>query len=147
WNSAVVLSRWIVLHTSSFSGRDVIELGCGTGLAGITCALTGARSVVLSDHHDLVLKYAQENIALNRCETVASVLKLDWNTVVKEEGGSGEIGKYDVVVGSDICYDPDHPALLGPCIRKLLRSGVESYCYLAVMRDRPEIRLFEDEMV
>lgn len=66
------------------------------------------------------------------------------------------IAKYDVVIGTDICYNPEHPALLAPVIRRLLshsnRDGsapVEPRrpTFLAsVMRLRPEIPAFEQEM-
>lgn len=34
WASSIVASRWAASHSAEFSGRDVLELGSGCGLAG-----------------------------------------------------------------------------------------------------------------
>lgn len=34
WASSIVASRWAAAHAAEFSGRDVLELGSGCGLAG-----------------------------------------------------------------------------------------------------------------
>lgn len=48
----------------------------------------------------------------------------------------------------DICYNPEHPTLLPPVIRSLLRlgGGAPRLFLAAVMRNRPEIPSFEREM-
>jgi hypothetical protein len=51
WPSAEVLARHLAATASTTcKGRTVVELGAGTGLAGLTCVLCGARTVYLTDH-------------------------------------------------------------------------------------------------
>ena len=68
WDGAVVLAKYIE-HLEGqgqciVRGRRVLELGCGTGLCGIACAMMGAQSVVLSDL-EYALRGARRNIELN----------------------------------------------------------------------------------
>lgn len=34
WSSSIIAARWVAAHTAEFSGRSVLELGSGCGLAG-----------------------------------------------------------------------------------------------------------------
>jgi hypothetical protein len=49
WDSSLVLTRYLYLHRLELIGKRVIELGSGTGLVGMFCALLGAKEVTLSD--------------------------------------------------------------------------------------------------
>lgn len=46
WSAAVMLGRWLWHHHHLVHGRSVLELGCGTGTAGLAAAKCGARRVV-----------------------------------------------------------------------------------------------------
>lgn len=43
WASSIVAARWAASRSAEFSGRDVLELGSGCGLAG-------AATVTISKH-------------------------------------------------------------------------------------------------
>ena len=64
WPAAAVLGRWLVHHQRLLWGRAVLEVGAGMGLTGLVAAAL-ARSVVVSDFHEGVLRNARSNIALN----------------------------------------------------------------------------------
>lgn len=58
--------------------KDVLELGSGTGLAGLVCAKMGARQVVMTDYHPVVIENANINIGLNNLQENAICVNLDW---------------------------------------------------------------------
>ena len=46
-------------------GRDVIDVGCGSGILGIAAALCGAKSVYMCDIDEQAVEFARRNAALN----------------------------------------------------------------------------------
>lgn len=104
----------LCLHGNALLGKDVIELGAGCGLGGITAAALGARSVILTD----ILtqqSHLEKNIELNRSswEKVCSeinfgVLHFGDRGVMSFSGNtetSHQPNTFDVVLGADIGYD------------------------------------------
>ncbi|KAG2483730.1 hypothetical protein HYH03_017448 [Edaphochlamys debaryana] len=84
WDAALVLSHCLAhAHASGrcpVAGRVVVDLGSGTGAAGLAAAALGcARHVVLMDLPHLV-PYMRENIAANRLGAACSAAALDWNS-------------------------------------------------------------------
>jgi hypothetical protein len=65
WSAALILSRWISLHSNFFQRKLVLEIGAGTGLCGIVACACGS-SVVISDYTDIILRNIAQNIRLNR---------------------------------------------------------------------------------
>jgi len=57
-----------------FSGLD---LGCGTGLLGISAAKLGASSITAVDHNPLACKVAKQNAAYNKVENTVHVKQFD----------------------------------------------------------------------
>ena len=49
WDGAVALARYLERQPARVRGRDVLELGAGTGLVGLVAAALGARRVTLTD--------------------------------------------------------------------------------------------------
>jgi ribosomal protein L11 methyltransferase len=47
------------------AGSTVIDLGCGTGILGMTAAVLGAKSVLAIDIEDEAVAHARENVAAN----------------------------------------------------------------------------------
>ncbi|PWA03438.1 hypothetical protein BB558_000388 [Smittium angustum] len=87
------------------ANKSVLELGSGTGLLGIICSLIGATEVLLTDTHRDVLALLNHNAKINSANAKnVSVRMLDWSqhSLVDDLRG-----KYDVILGSDLVYDPD----------------------------------------
>ena len=62
-NDTDSLRAWLK-DTEQLRGADVMEIGCGTGLVSIACALHGARSVVASDINQAAVVNATYNAEL-----------------------------------------------------------------------------------
>ncbi|KAH7832022.1 putative histidine protein methyltransferase [Monocercomonoides exilis] len=64
WECSLDLCKYIL--TLDLKGKNVLEIGCGHGLPGITALLQGASSVTFQDYNEEVLRLATvPNIILN----------------------------------------------------------------------------------
>ncbi len=117
WASAPVLAGHL-RRRPGIAGRDLLELGCGLGLAGIAAAQAGA-SVTMTDYEDDALEFARYNAALNLTpEEFARVTfrKLDWRRPDLPQ-------TFDVIAGADIAYDRTSFEPLLSLVRMMLRPG------------------------
>jgi SAM-dependent methyltransferase len=66
WNPAIVSARhhaaYLYYHSDLFRGKDVIDIGCGTGLMGIVMAKYGAKNVLMSDLSEKAVANTRQNI-------------------------------------------------------------------------------------
>lgn len=62
--SGQYLARVLKAHPEIYRKKSVLDMGCGTGLLGILCAIQGASSVFFSDVNPVVV----ENVLLNTKE-------------------------------------------------------------------------------
>lgn len=103
WPSALVLGHALGTHQARLRGARVLELGCGVGLGAVVAASFGAHATATDEHPDMGT-FVARNAAANHVEVAWQVM--DWaRTVVMPQ--------WDVVVGSDLLYDP---ASVGPCV-------------------------------
>ena len=91
--------------TDLVRGKQVLELGCGTGLVGITSACLGA-DVTLTDIAAIV-PHTKYNIQCNQQliqsgHGTAAEAALDWNS--PSSSPSILAKQYDLLVGADLIY-------------------------------------------
>ena len=92
------------------AGKRILEVGCGSGLASLVLQRRGA-DITASDHHPLAAEFLQHNAQLNGLPPIKFV-DAQWL------GPNPTLGKFDVVIGSDVLYERDHPALLAGFIQE-----------------------------
>ncbi|XP_013383563.1 protein N-lysine methyltransferase METTL21A [Lingula anatina] len=102
WDAAVVLAEYLDKNPDVVKGKLVLELGAGTGLAGIAAAMLGGH-LTLTDRA-MALEYIQENVELNikSLKTVPKVTELDWGKNLFQFSDP-----FDVILGADIIYIED----------------------------------------
>ncbi|OQR96701.1 hypothetical protein THRCLA_07195 [Thraustotheca clavata] len=100
WDCALVLSRFLTnemyFSKDYFVNKRVIELGCGIGVPGLSCALLGANQVVLTDM-EVAIPWIEKNIEYNKVETIVRAQALMW-------GSPTGLGSFDVILCSDLIY-------------------------------------------
>jgi predicted nicotinamide N-methyase len=90
---------------------DVLELGGGSGRAGIAAALRGAQ-VCITDASNLALLACRYNARF--VAPRVQVRRLDW------AHPEALPRRYPLVLGSDIVYNPNLYPILEPCLRRAL---------------------------
>lgn len=109
WPSAIALGRHFFEHPLE-PGCRLLELGCGTGVAGLAAAKAGL-NVLACDYERDALAFARHNAELNNVADRISFRHLDWRDPDLTD-------RYPLIVGSDITYErPNHEP-----IRALLRN-------------------------
>lgn len=66
-----------LMQDFDIAGKNVIDVGCGSGILGITAAKLGARECLLYDIDEDAVHSAAENIALNNVTDVCRAKKAD----------------------------------------------------------------------
>eukprot|EP01117_Protostelium_nocturnum_P015885 TRINITY_DN6197_c0_g1_i1.p1 TRINITY_DN6197_c0_g1~~TRINITY_DN6197_c0_g1_i1.p1 ORF type:complete len:186 (-),score=59.03 TRINITY_DN6197_c0_g1_i1:3-560(-) len=146
------MSKLIVEGIIPVEGKEILELGTGTGLSGLTCAACGARKVVMSDYHQKVLDNVSVNIELNGMNDIAMAKKIDW----REFDGKGGKGTetYEMIVGSDINYELYHSIQVPKVVKDSLKrrskeDNSAQFCVVNTLRfttHKKEIETFNEEM-
>ena len=113
WPSARVLAEHIRSRTGG--GRRLLELGCGMGLVSTAAVLAGFE-VTASDYYEDACAFAQSN-AWQNTQTEIDARHLDWSAL------PDDLGTWDVVVASDVLYEPRYASLVAGALRRTLAPG------------------------
>lgn len=65
WSGSEILAQFLIDNPHYIANNQVLELGSGTGLCGISCHYIGAKRVILTDGDLAVLKNLRMNVARN----------------------------------------------------------------------------------
>lgn len=122
WTCSIVTS-WYVAHAArcDVAGEDVLELGAGCGLCGLTAAKVGARTAWLTDFEPEVLSILEMNAAAETSGAVR-VAQLGWG-VEKDHADLAKAAgreKWRVILGADVIYWSHAVPLLFSTVAQLL---------------------------
>ncbi|MBO9662570.1 methyltransferase [Dokdonella sp.] len=115
WPAGCLLAEAMSRHP--IAGRRILELGCGLGLASLVLQQRGA-DVLATDHHPLAESFLHENAALNGLAPVP-YRTLQW-TVAEPD-----LGRFDLIIGSDILYERGHATQLAPVLERHASAEAE----------------------
>lgn len=113
WPSSRVLAGYM----SSFehAGKRVLEVGCGLALTSLVLHDQGA-DVRASDIHPLAEAFLQENLLLNHLPPMPFT-RCDWSS------DDVDLGRYDLILASDLLYEPDQPMTLAAFMARHAAPG------------------------
>ena len=115
WPSSRALAEFV--RPLAGDGRSLLELGCGAGLVATSASLAGF-DVVASDYYEDACRFASVNASRNGGGPIRGML-LDWRALPPS------LGRFDVVVASDVLYERPYAALVAQAIaRALADDGV-----------------------
>jgi predicted nicotinamide N-methyase len=115
WESSQVLAR--LMETFDIEGKRILEVGCGVGLTSLMLNSRVA-DITATDHHPEAESYLQLNVDLNEGRAIPFV-RSGW------EQKNTSLGEYDLIVGSDVLYQPDHAILLSGFVNRHAREKCE----------------------
>ncbi len=114
WPASVVLGEWLLTHPST---ERTLELGCGSGLV-TTAAVKSGRAVTATDYYPDAVLFAKANAILNTGKA-PEVRMVDWSSF------PDDLGEFDLVLASDVLYEPRYPPMVANAIdRSLAPKGV-----------------------
>ncbi|GFH45308.1 hypothetical protein CTEN210_01782 [Chaetoceros tenuissimus] len=83
WDGSLLLARYLERNQKLVQNKNVLELGCGPAVAGISAAVLGASEVILSDL-EYSLPLVRQNVEINHqsihesgCQKV-HCMEIDW---------------------------------------------------------------------
>ncbi|MBH0193033.1 MAG: class I SAM-dependent methyltransferase [Nitrospira sp.] len=85
-------------------GKHILEVGCGIGFPSLVLQQRGA-DITACDHHPLAEAFLRHNTELNGLAPIP-FFKAPWLAP------SLELGRFDLIIGSDLLYERNHPSLL-----------------------------------
>lgn len=98
WPASRILAATV--SVLELDGKRVLEIGCGLALSSIILHKMGI-NITASDYHPLAKEFLDENVLSNNM------------VPIKFQTGNWEVenpllGEYDMIIGSDILYEPAH---------------------------------------
>ncbi|MEO8335121.1 MAG: methyltransferase domain-containing protein [bacterium] len=128
WPSAQILANEVAIMR--LAGQRVLELGCGLGVVALGAAMAGA-DVTATDYYDDAILFASLNVATATGKEIATRM-VNWVDM------PADLGKFDVVLASDVLYEHRYASMVADAIAKTLRRGGE-----AIVADPGRIALEE----
>jgi len=115
WGGGLALARHILDHPHTVAGRDVLDLGAGSGIVAIAAAKSGARSVLAAD----IDRYAIVATGLN---AVANGVTIATRLGDPTAGAPPDV---DIVLVGDLFYEADLAARVTGFLDRCVRSGIQ----------------------
>jgi predicted nicotinamide N-methyase len=106
WPSAQKLAD--LMQVRELDGQRILEIGCGLGLASLVIHRRQG-DITPSDCHPLTELFMQANLHLNDLPAIKYHTG-NWGR------GNPLLGAFDLIIGSDVLYERDHPEQLATFI-------------------------------
>jgi predicted nicotinamide N-methyase len=96
WPSSLALAEFIIEIKEMINRKNILEIGCGLGLAGIAATACGAQ-VLFTDYDPYALEFTQTNFRRN-FKRPAAVQSMDWRKPAC-------LKPFDLILGADVLYE------------------------------------------
>ena len=108
WVSSEILAQ--LMLDFDIEGKRILEVGCGIGLASHILNHREA-DITAMDHHPEAEAFLKINVGLNSGAPIPFV-RTTWNDA------DSSLGEFDLIIGSDVLYEPNHAGLLAAFIEQ-----------------------------
>lgn len=127
WPSGAHLAARLVARLAAHplvKSERILEVGCGLALASLVAHRAGL-DVTASDHHPLAESFLFENLKLNGLPPM-KYCHADWHAdrdadrdaTPVTQGETSKLGRFDLIIGSDLLYDRNASQALAGFIEK-----------------------------
>ncbi len=106
WDSSLILAHFI--FDFEILGKRILEVGCGIGLSSLVLNHRLA-DITATDYHPEVRGFLLENTRLNKAKEIPFI-RTGW------DDDESALGKFDLIIGSDLLYESDHAEMLSKFI-------------------------------
>ena len=113
WPAGIALAE----EMSAFpvGGKRILEAGCGLALPSLVLKHRGA-DITATDHHPEAEEFLRHNAEANGIAPVPFHLG-SWSDV--------QLGKFDLIIGADLLYEPNHPVQVAAFIARHAAPGAQ----------------------
>lgn len=130
WAGGLALARHFAAHPDVVAGKRLLDLGAGSGLAGIAAAQAGAMASAAE-----IDPNGRAAIALN-----AAANGVTLPLVEVDISGDAPDG-FDLIVAGDVFYNPEVGKLMLPFLERCVTAGIDVLIGDPERRDLPLARL------
>lgn len=116
WPSSQVLANYI--YQSNTDSKRILEVGCGIGLSSLILNHLD-QNITATDYHPEVKTFLLENTDLNNDKEIP-FYRLNWEDQINKN-----LGKFDLIIGSDLLYQQNHGELLSKFINQYANNKCE----------------------
>ena len=102
WPAGLALAE--AMSRFPIASKHILEVGCGIGLPSLVLQQRGA-DITACDYHPLTEEFLRQNTDLNGLAPIPF-----FNAPWLEP--SLDLGRFDLIIGSDLLYERNHPTLL-----------------------------------
>lgn len=115
WPSSLVLAHYI--STLQTEGKRILEIGCGMALSSLLLNKKNA-DITATDYHPEVKSFLKRNTNLNNNKEI-SFECTNWID------DTDDLGRFDLIIGSDLLYEDNHIQELARFIENHSNSACE----------------------
>ncbi len=117
WEAGIGLSQYLTREMCE--GKKIIEIGCGLGLPSFVASRFGG-DVIATDFHADVPIFLKSNQEKNQIHFKYEVM--NWREHINKKEDD-QFGQFDLVLGSDILYESQHPDQVAKALISLLKPN------------------------
>lgn len=115
WPSSLVLAHFISDYDTD--SKRILEVGCGMALSSLLLNKQSA-DITATDYHPEAETFLQRNVLLNEDSAIAFE-QVNWTDT------SDNLGRFDLIIGSDLLYEDKHIDLLATFIEAHAKPACE----------------------
>ena len=108
WPSSLVLAHHMINH--DIGSKRVLEIGCGTALSSLLLNKQNV-DITATDYHPEAEYFLERNTKLNG-DSAIPFERTGW------ADNDDALGRFDLIIGSDLLYEDEHTELLSGFIRE-----------------------------
>ena len=115
WPSGIILAN--LMSSYDIEDKRILEVGCGIGLSSLVLNSRMA-NITSTDYHPSVGKFLNFNTKLNEDRDIPYI-RTDWSDE------NDDLGEFDLIIGSDLLYEPNHIEVLSNFINQHSKETCE----------------------